>query len=115
MSTAPSKTSVTTVTTTVSISTDTVELVGTHIKGIVADFNNVKETIKRLEKQKAELDKSIRDLLGEATVGTFEGIPVVELAPRSRTSVDTALLKETHPEAFENCSKTTTYNIIVAK
>ena len=115
MSTATSKTSVTTVTTTVSVSTNTVALDGTHIRGMLADFNNVKETIKRLEKQKSEMDKAIRDLLGDATVGTFDGLPVVELAPRSRTSVDSALLKLSHPEAFEQCSKTTTYDIIVAK
>lgn len=115
MSTATSTTSVTSTTTTVVVSNDTVALDNSAIATLLADFANAKDAIKALEKVKADLDKSIRDLLGDATTGTVNGLPVVELAPRSRTSVDSALLKLSHPEAFEQCSKTTTYDIIVAK
>lgn len=102
-------------TTQVVTETSTVELDSTNIATLLADFANAKLAIKELEKAKSELDNAIRELLGSAKTGTVDGLPVVELAPRTRTSVDSALLKLTHPEAFENCSKTTAYDIIVAK
>jgi predicted phage-related endonuclease len=102
-------------TTQVVTETSTVELDTTNIATLLADFANAKLAIKELEKVKSELDNTIRELLGSAKVGTVAGLPVVELAPRSRTTVDSALLKVTHPEAFETCSKVSTYDIIVAK
>ena len=107
--------SITTTTTTVVTETTAVALDNTNIASLIADFANAKLAIKELEKAKSELDTAIRELLGTAVTGTVDGLPVVELAPRTRSSIDTELLKATHPEAFENCSKTSTYNIIVAK
>ena len=105
----------TTTTTVVTTETTAVALDNTNIANLLADFANAKLAIKELEKAKSDLDKSIRELLGSALTGTVAGLPVVELAPRSRSSIDSELLKATHPEAFETCSKTSTYNIIVAK
>lgn len=102
-------------TTQVVTETSTVELDNTNIANLLADFANAKLAIKELEKAKSELDSAIRDLIGSAKVGTVAGLPVVELAPRSRTNVDSTLLKEVYPEAFETCSKVSTYDIIVAK
>ena len=102
-------------TTQVVTETSTVELDTTNIATLLADFANAKLAIKELEKAKSELDSAIRDLIGSAKVGTVAGLPVVELAPRSRTSVDATLLKEVYPEAYETCSKVSTYDIIVAK
>jgi predicted phage-related endonuclease len=102
-------------TTQVVTETSTVELDNTNIANLLADFANAKLAIKELEKAKSELDSAIRDLIGSAKVGTVAGLPVVELAPRSRTSVDSTLLKEVYPEAYETCSKVSTYDIIVAK
>jgi predicted phage-related endonuclease len=107
--------SVTTTTTTVSTETTTVALDNTNISTLMVNFANAKLAIKELEKVKSELDAQIRELLGTAVTGTLLGLPVVELAPRTRTSIDSTLLKATHPEAFETCSKTSTYDIIVAK
>lgn len=102
-------------TTQVVTETSTVELDSTNIENLLAEFANAKLAIKELEKAKSELDDAIRELIGSAKTGTVKGLPVVELAPRSRTSVDSALLKVTHPEAYETCSKVSTYDIIVAK
>jgi predicted phage-related endonuclease len=102
-------------TTQVVTETSTVELDTTNIATLLADFANAKLAIKELEKAKSELDSAIRDLIGSAKVGTIAGLPVVELAPRSRTNVDSTLLKEVYPEAYETCSKVSTYDIIVAK
>jgi len=102
-------------TTQVVTETSTVELDNTNIANLLADFANAKLAIKELEKAKSELDSAIRDLIGSAKVGTVAGLPVVELAPRSRTNVDSTLLKEVYPEAYETCSKVSTYDIIVAK
>ena len=107
--------STSTTTTTVVTETTAVALDNSNIANLLADFANAKLAIKELEKAKSELDKAIRELLGSAVTGTVEGLPVVELAPRSRTSIDSELLKATHPEAFETCSKVSTYDIIVAK
>lgn len=102
-------------TTEVVTETSTVELDSTNIANLLADFANAKLAIKELEKAKSELDNAIRELIGSAKTGTVNGLPVVELAPRSRTSVDSTLLKEVYPEAYETCSKVSTYDIIVAK
>ena len=102
-------------TTKVVTETSTVELDDTNIANLLADFANAKLAIKELEKAKSELDNAIRELIGSAKTGTVKGLPVVELAPRSRTSVDATLLKEVYPEAYETCSKVSTYDIIVAK
>lgn len=107
--------STSTTTTTVVTETTAVALDNSNIANLLADFANAKLAIKELEKAKSELDKAIRELLGSAVTGTVEGLPVVELAPRTRTSIDSELLKATHPEAFETCSKVSTYDIIVAK
>ena len=102
-------------TTQVVTETSTVELDDTNIANLLADFANAKLAIKELEKAKSEIDNAIRELIGSAKTGTVKGLPVVELAPRSRTSVDATLLKLTNPEAYETCSKVSTYDIIVAK
>jgi len=102
-------------TTEVVTETSTVELDNTNIANLLADFANAKLAIKELEKAKSEIDNAIRELIGSAKTGTVKGLPVVELAPRSRTSVDATLLKLTNPEAYETCSKVSTYDIIVAK
>ena len=109
--------SVVTTTTTTSVVTETtaVALDNSNIATLLADFAVAKLAIKELEKAKSELDKAIRELLGTAVTGTVDGLPVVELAPRTRTGIDTELLKATHPEAYETCSKVSTYDIIVAK
>lgn len=107
--------STSTTTTTVVTETTVVALDDSNIANLLADFANAKLAIKELEKTKSELDKAIRELLGTAVTGTVAGLPVVELAPRTRTSIDSELLKATHPEAFETCSKVSTYDIIVAK
>ena len=111
----PTMSASTVTTTTVVTETTVVALDNSNIATLLADFANAKLAIKELEKVKSELDKSIRELLGSAVTGTVAGLPVVELAPRTRAGIDTELLKATHPEAFETCSKVSTYDIIVAK
>ena len=102
-------------TTQVVTETSTVELDSTNIANLLADFANAKLAIKELEKAKSELDNAIRELIGSAKTGTVKGLPVVELAPRSRTTIDSEKLKLSNPEAYEQCAKVSTYDIIVAK
>jgi predicted phage-related endonuclease len=87
----------------------------TNIANLLADFANVKLAIKNLKEEQSKIDDSIRELIGSAKVGTIKDLPVVELASRSRSAVDTKLLKLSYPEAYEQCSTTTAYDIIVAK
>ena len=102
-------------TTQVVTETSTVELDNTNIANLLADFANAKLAIKELKEAQSKIDNAIRELIGSAKTGTVNGLPVVELAPRSRSAVDTKLLKLSYPEAYEQCSTTTAYDIIVAK
>ncbi len=102
-------------TTKVVTETSTVELDNTNIENLLVDFANAKLAIKQLKEAQSKIDDAIRELIGSAKTGTVKGLPVVELAPRSRSAVDTKLLKLSYPEAYEQCSTTTAYDIIVAK
>ncbi len=92
-------------------------LLDTHaseVESLIADFNEAKVLIKKLEEQKSEAEARLRELLGSATVGLVAGVERVKISSRTRTDIDTKLLKVAFPEAHASCSRTKTYDFLTA-
>jgi RPA family protein len=70
----------------------------------INEFITTRDMLRTLEKQKKELEATIKD--GEVRI---------ELSKRERKGVDTKALAEAFPEAFEACQTTTEYTVLVAK
>lgn len=105
-------TKVTTVTTTkTTIALDNVKEADAAIKR----FAEVKEIIKALTDEQKMLDATIRDLMGDATVATIDGVVRAEIKARTRKGVNTDDLREVFPEAYELCMKETPYTILLAE
>lgn len=104
-----------TVTKTVAVTTTsgTVEL-GKDIEQAIALFNDAKEAIRTLEKQKKEAEALIKEAMGEATIGLIDGVERVKISFTTRTDLDKAKVKEIFPEAYETCLKTTTFPVVKA-
>ena len=99
---------------TVAVETDAVILDNTDVEQAIADFNEAKKLIKELEAQKAAAEARLRELLGSASVGLVAGVERVKISERTRTNINTELLKLTNPEAFAQCSETKTYTVVTA-
>lgn len=104
-----------TVTKTVAVTTTsgTVEL-GKDIEQAIALFNDAKEAIRTLEKQKKEAEAIIKEAMGEATIGLIDGVERVKISYTTRTDLDKAKVQEVYPEAYETCLKTTTFPVVKA-
>lgn len=81
----------------------------------LARFIEVRDLINSLTKEKKALDEALKEAMGTAQVGTYRDKVVVELQQRTRTTIDTELLREAFPEAAAATEKVTTYGVIVAK
>jgi hypothetical protein len=77
-------------------------------------FMEAKRLAKQAEAMKAEAEATLREFLTANGVEaiTVEGRTVVTLAKRTRTGVDTALLRTAFPEAFEATQTETAYDFI---
>lgn len=104
-------TKVKTTTTSVEISKGSVDL-DRSVESVLKRFNDTKAAIKALEAEKAEMDKMIRDMLGDAEVGVIDGIERVRIETRGRTDMNKELLKTVYPEAYEASLVKSTYTII---
>lgn len=105
-------TKVTTVTTTVtSVALDNIA----EASAACARYAEIKDIIKALENEKALLDGTIRDWMGDATIGTIGGVVRAEIKARSRKGIDMKDLQEVFPEAYELCLKTTDYTFLDAE
>lgn len=104
-------TKVKTTTTSVEISKGFVEL-EREVEVILKRFNETKAAIKALEAEKANMDKAIRVLLGNAEVGVIDGVERVRIETRGRTDMNKELLKTVYPEAYEASLVKSTYTII---
>lgn len=100
-------------TTTVEQTTQVVEL-DKSLEAAIARFNDAKDAIKVLEQQKKEAEELLREAMGNAEVGLIGGVKRVEIKPRSRETLNTAVLKEVFPEAYEQCRGETFYTILTA-
>jgi predicted phage-related endonuclease len=103
-----------TVTATATLERAEVKVTGKMLESLER-FVEVRDLINSLTKEKKALDEALKDAMGDAEVGTYRGKVVVELQRRSRTSIDTDLLREAFPEAAAATERTTTYGVIVAK
>lgn len=72
------------------------------------------QKVEDLEKSLTYIDNRLKETLKEAEAGTI-GNYVVTWKGQSRTSVDAKVLKETYPEAFEKCQKTSSFRVLRIK
>ena len=94
---------------------DSIALDNTNVEELIVSFADVKKAIKALEEKQAEINSSIRALLGDAKIGTLGGVKRVELVDRTREGIDMELLKKLHPDVIQECGKTTSYTELRAK
>ncbi len=100
----------------VSVETDAVLLddKAQQVEEAIADFNEAKRLIKELEAQKAKAEALLREVMGDAEVGLIAGVERVKIATRTRTNLDTDILKSAFPEAYEQASQAKTYTVVTA-
>jgi predicted phage-related endonuclease len=108
-------TTTTTTTTTKVTTTDEVALLEESAEALIVAFNNAKAAIKALEGEKAEAEKALRELLGDAEVGTINGVERVRIVSRVTSKIDRDLLKTGFPEAFEATYVQTPYTVLQTK
>lgn len=87
----------------------------TNVVELIVALADAKAAIKALTDQKDEIDSQIRALMGNALIGTVDGVKRVEILHRTRTGIDSDLLKKAFPEAAEACAKETPYTQLNAK
>lgn len=92
-----------------------VALDNTNVEELIVAFADVKQAIKTLKEKQSEIDASLRALLGDAKIGTLNGVKRVEIVDRTREGLDMDLLKELHPDVILECGKTTQYTELRAK
>jgi predicted phage-related endonuclease len=85
------------------------------IADVIGEFVTTRDLLNSLEKSKKELEAKIREALGDAEVGVFDGKVRIEVNPRKRTGVDTKALAEAFPEAYEATQTLTEYSVLVVK
>lgn len=73
-----------------------------------------KKQIKELEATLEEAQNRLKDRLQEHEIGYCRDF-TVKWSPRSRTAVDSAVLKKDFPEIYEKCKKTTSYRVMSVK
>lgn len=87
----------------------------TNVVELIVALADAKAAIKALKEQQSEIDSAIRALMGEATIGTVEGVKRVEILHRTRAGLDSELLKKAFPEAAVACATETAYTQLQAK
>lgn len=86
-----------------------VALDGTDAADRLSRIRALDTSIRLLKEQRdAETDR-IKSLLGEAPVGTLDGIPVVRFDWRNRTNVNAASLRAMSESIFTAVSRTSRY------
>jgi predicted phage-related endonuclease len=89
------------------------ELKGTKAEKAIGELVTLREAIRNLNAQKQEVEALIRETLGEAKVGTIDGVKRVEIKDSQATSFDRELLQSAYPEAFTKTLRVTPYTKIV--
>jgi len=106
----------TTMTTTTKVTTtEEIALLDESAEALIVAFNNAKAAIKELEAKKAEAENALREMLGDAQVGTINGVERVRIASRVTSKIDRDLLKTGFPEAFEATYVQTPYTVLQTK
>jgi len=91
-----------------------VTLDNTKAEELIAQFNEAKSAIKKLEEQKASAEKALRELMGSAEVGLIAGVERVKIATRVRGDINREQLKTAFPEAYETCLQEKSYTVVTA-
>lgn len=99
-------------TTTVVSTTTTVAELGAGAEAIIARFTEAKKLAKAAEEAKKAAEAELRAMLGDAKVGTINGVERIKISERATTTVDRELLKSAFPEAFEATVGKTPYTIL---
>lgn len=73
----------------------------------------LRDKISLAEKEKKALDAQIKLALGDAEAGLINGVIRIKVSARTMPSVDTQLLKEAYPEAYEATKKETPYTVLM--
>jgi hypothetical protein len=105
--------SINTNTNTIVAQTETVKIGKRGIEAVRA-FKAAAEAVKAAAAQKAEAEKVIREILGEATTGSFNGVVAVKVIASHNSSIDQKTLLAAFPEAYAATHKETTYSFIKA-
>ena len=66
----------------------------------------LKDRDKELTLLEDEAKEKIKEAMGDKTVGTLGGVPVVKYTNGTKTALDQALLKEKFPQIHEVCKTT---------
>ena len=108
--------SVVTTTTTMVIKTvEDVAVLPKNAEDVIKAYNDAKAGIKALEKQKAEAEATLREMLNGANTGVIEGVERLKVSHRTRTGTDTEALKTVFPEAYEATLTKTDYTVLTTK
>lgn len=92
-----------------------VELDGTDITVLLAESASFEAVRDSAQKELDKRQDRIRELLGEATVGTVKGVPVVTNRWRNRTTLDGKALKALDAKLWEKVASVTRYRVLDRK
>ena len=96
----------------VATTADVAVLDGTNAADLIVRFNAAKKAMKELKAEKEAVEAELRALLGDATVGTIEGIDRAFIQSISREGIDRDTLARDFSEAYEATRTTTTYTVL---
>lgn len=78
-------------------------------EALVIRLNNARRAAKEIEAEEKAVKDALLALMGDAVVGTINGVERVKVAEVSRENIDKATLVAAFPEAYEASRKVTTY------
>lgn len=96
----------------VAVTADVAVLDGTNAADLIVRFNAAKKAMKELEAEKKAVEADLRALLGEATVGTIDGIDRAYIQSITREGIDREALAADFPEAYAATRTSTTYTVL---
>lgn len=96
----------------VATTADVAVLDGTNAADLIVRFNAAKKAMKELKAEKEAVEAELRALLGDATVGTIDGIDRAFIQSISREGIDRDTLARDFSEAYEATRTTTTYTVL---
>lgn len=79
---------------------------------ILREFANAKQLEKLGKELKEAAELKIRDLLGDAVIGTIDGVQVVKVNSGSNSRLDSVTVRDGWPEAYEAAKRTTDYTYL---
>lgn len=102
-------------TTTMSVVNEVAVLDSTNVEYLIKQLNDAKRLEKEAKEKREAADKAIRNLLGDAMIGTVGGAVRVEITPVVREGIDRDLLRSLHSEAYDACKTQTEYTRLITK